>query len=141
VTRIEWDGTLQRRMVDTACRGGGLQWEDLAARALAIRPVCRPVPRLPVYRVRVDDVVVQAAEHDLTAALLDLITAVLALGEGLLASWPDPAPLPHRRAVSVAACPADAEATRRHPRRIPSRRAGRQALHFRWSVVAALMNA
>jgi hypothetical protein len=34
--------------------------------------------------ISVDDAVVQAAEHDLTGALLDLITAVLALGEELL---------------------------------------------------------
>jgi hypothetical protein len=83
VTRIEWDGTMQRRMVDTAQRSDGPQWEDLAARALAILPLYRPVPRIPVYHVNVDGSVVQAAEHDLTGALLDLITAVLALGEEL----------------------------------------------------------
>lgn len=88
VTRIEWDGTMQRRMVDTAHRGDGPQWEDLAARALAILPLYRPVPRIPVYYVKVDDTVVQAAEHDLTGALLDLITAVLALGEKLLRRTP-----------------------------------------------------
>ena len=88
MTRIEWDGTVQRRMVDTADRIDGAQWEKLAARALAILPLCRPVPRIPVYRVRVDDAVVQAAEHDLTSALLDLITAVLALDEELLPARP-----------------------------------------------------
>jgi len=88
VTRIEWDGTMQRRMVDTADRIDGAQWEELAARALAILPLCRPVPRIPAYHVRVDDAVVQAAEHDLTSALLDLITAVLALGEELLPARP-----------------------------------------------------
>jgi hypothetical protein len=86
VTRIEWDGTMQRRMVDTAQRGDAPQWEDLAARALAILPPYRPVPRIPIYHVKVDDTVVQAAEHDLTGALLDLVTAVLALGEELLRS-------------------------------------------------------
>ncbi len=85
MTRIEWDGTMRRRMVDTARRGDGPQWEDLAARALTIVPPYRPVPRLPVYHVRVDQIVVQAAEHDLTAALLDLMTAVPALGEELSA--------------------------------------------------------
>jgi len=59
------------------------QWEDLTARALAVLPLYRPVPRTPVYHIRVDDTVVQAAEHDLTGALLDLITAVLALGKEL----------------------------------------------------------
>jgi hypothetical protein len=88
VTRIEWDGTMRRRMVDTAGRIDGAQWEELAARALAILPLYRPVPRIPIYHVRVDDAVVEAAEHDLTGALLDLITAVLALGEELLPSPP-----------------------------------------------------
>jgi hypothetical protein len=49
VTRIEWDGTMQRRMVDTAQRGDGPQWEDLTGRALALLPLYRPVPRAPVY--------------------------------------------------------------------------------------------
>jgi hypothetical protein len=84
VTRIEWDGTMQRRMVDTAQRGDGPQWEDLTGRALALLPLYRPVPRAPVYHLRAGDTVVQAAEQDLTGALLDLITAVLALGEDLL---------------------------------------------------------
>jgi hypothetical protein len=108
VTRIEWDGTMQRRMVDTAGRIDGAQWEELAARALAVLPLYRPVPRIPVYHISVDDAVIQAAEHDLTGALLDLITAVLAFGEELLpqharqgfaghspglwkAAWPAPA--------------------------------------------------
>jgi hypothetical protein len=83
VTRIDWDGAMHRRMVDTVGRIDGARWDELAARALAILPLYRPVPRIPVYHIRVDDVVVQAAEHDLTGALLDLITAVLALGEEL----------------------------------------------------------
>jgi hypothetical protein len=83
VTRIERDGTMQRRKVDTARRSDGPQWEDLTARALAVLPLYRPVPRTPVYHIRVDDTVVQAAEHDLTGPLLDLITAMLALGEEL----------------------------------------------------------
>jgi hypothetical protein len=84
VTRIGWDGTMRRRVVDTAQRGDGPQWEDLAARAVAVLPPYRPVPCVPIYHVSVGDTVVQAAEHDLTGALLDLITAVLALGEELL---------------------------------------------------------
>jgi len=45
----------------------------------------RPVPRIPVYHLNVDGSVTQAAEHDLTGSLLDLTTAVLALGEELSA--------------------------------------------------------
>jgi len=96
VTRIGWDGTMQRRMVDTAQRSDSRQWEDLAARALALLPLYRPVPRVPVYHVRVDDQVVQAAERDLAGALRDLITAVLSQGEELLAAgW-----LPRRNAAA-----------------------------------------
>ena len=83
MTRIEWDGTMQRRMVDTAQRADGPQWEDLAARAMAILPPYTPVPRTPVYHVRVDDQVMLAAEHDLTGSLLDLVIAVLTMGDVL----------------------------------------------------------
>jgi len=53
----------------------------LTARALAVLPLYRPVRGTPVYHIRVDEGAVQAADQDLTGALLDLITAVLALGE------------------------------------------------------------
>jgi hypothetical protein len=82
VTRIEGDGTMQRRMVDTARCSDGSEWEDLAARALAVRPPYRPVPGRPVYHVGLDDgTVVLAAEDDLRGLLLDLVTAVLAMGD------------------------------------------------------------
>jgi hypothetical protein len=80
VTRIEWDGTMQRRMVDTVGRDDGPQWEDLAARAVATLPFYTPVPRTPIYHVSVDDRVIMAAEHNLTGSLQDLVTAVLAMG-------------------------------------------------------------
>ena len=81
-TRIEQDGTVRRRMVDTARCSGGPQWEDLAVRALAVPPSYRPVPCAPVYHVGLDDgTVVLVAEHDLCGPLLDLVTAVLAVGE------------------------------------------------------------
>jgi hypothetical protein len=81
-TRIEWDGTMQRRMVDTAHASGGPQWEDLAARALAVPPPYRPASGTSVYHVGVDDgTVVLVAEHDLCGPLRDLVTAVLAVGD------------------------------------------------------------
>jgi hypothetical protein len=84
VTRIEWDGTMQRRMVDTAQRSGGPQWEDLAARALAVPPPYRPVPGTPIDHVSLDNgMMVLVAEHDLCGPLLDLVTAVLAMGDAV----------------------------------------------------------
>jgi hypothetical protein len=80
VTRIEPDGTMQRRVVDTAWRDDGAQWEDLAARALAFRPPYRPIPGSAVYHVSVDDQVVQVGEYDLDGPLRDLVTVVLAMG-------------------------------------------------------------
>jgi hypothetical protein len=81
VTRIGPDGTMRRRMVDTAASGAAGPWEELIARALAAAPLYRPVPGDPVYYLRVDDQVVLVAEHDLSGALYDLVTAVLAIGE------------------------------------------------------------
>ena len=40
----------------------------------------RPAPGIAVYHIRLDDYVVMAAEHDLAGPLLDLVTAVMALG-------------------------------------------------------------
>jgi len=111
-TRIEWDGTMQRRMVDTAHASGGLQWEDLAARALAAAPPYCPAPGTPVYHVGVDDgTVVLVAEHDLCGPLLDLVTAVLAMGEAVLARAAGFAGLPqaplgsHRDAAAASGTP------------------------------------
>ena len=81
VTRIGPDGTMRRRMVDTAASGDAGLWEELIARALAAPPPYRPVPGGPVYHLRVDDQVVLVAEHDLAGPLYDLVTAVLAIGE------------------------------------------------------------
>lgn len=79
-TRIEPDGTMQRRMVDTARQSDHRPWEDLAARAVAAPVPYSPAPGIAVYHVRVDDYVVMAAEHDLAGPLLDLVTAVMTLG-------------------------------------------------------------
>ena len=80
VTRIEPDGTMQRRMVDTTGQGNRLQWEDLAARAIGVPVPYRPAPGIVVYHIKVDDYAVMAAEYDLNGPLLDLATAVMALG-------------------------------------------------------------
>jgi hypothetical protein len=91
VTRIGRDGTMDRRMVDTAASSDAGPWEDLIARALASPPLYRPVPGDPVYQVRVDEQVVLVAEHDLSGSLYDLVTAVLALGEALHRAGGQPA--------------------------------------------------
>ena len=75
---------MQRRMVDTAHCSGGPQWEDLAARALAVPPRYRPIPGTPIYHVSLDDgTVVVVTEQDLRGPLLDLVTAVLAMGDAV----------------------------------------------------------
>jgi hypothetical protein len=82
-TRIEQDGTMQRRMVDTARRDDDRLWEDLIARALASVPPYQPVPGTAVYHLSVDGHTVQVGEDDLDGALRDLATLVLAMGEDL----------------------------------------------------------
>jgi hypothetical protein len=80
VTRISQDGTMGRRVVDTAASGGAGQWEELTARALAAPPPYNPVPGEHVYPLRVGDQEVLVAEHDLSGPLYDLVTVVLAIG-------------------------------------------------------------
>jgi hypothetical protein len=79
-TRIEQDGTMQRRMVDTARQSDRRLWEDLAIRAIAAPVPYRPARGIVVYHISVDGYVIMASEHDLAGPLLDLVTAVMALG-------------------------------------------------------------
>jgi hypothetical protein len=81
VTLIGPDGTMRRRMVDTAAPSHTGPWEELLARALAALPPYRAVPGGALCHLRVDDQVVLVAEQDLSGPLYDLITAVLAIGE------------------------------------------------------------
>jgi hypothetical protein len=81
VTRIGPDGTMRRRMVDTAMSGDAGRWEELIGRALAAPPPYRPVLGGPVYHLRVGDQGVLVSGRDLSGPLYDLVTAVLAIGE------------------------------------------------------------
>ena len=96
MTWIEWDGTINGAWSipsSEVTAGSG------RISPPALWPCCRSTGRFresPIYHVRVDDQVVQAAERDLAGALRDLITAVLSQGEELLAaSW-----LPRRNAAA-----------------------------------------
>lgn len=73
MTRIERDGAMQRRVVDTCAPGwsDGPDWEDLARRALAVPPPCSAgsgLSPVPGQRGRRRQVLV--AEHDLRGLLL-----------------------------------------------------------------------
>lgn len=82
MTRIEQDGIMQRRVVNTARRIDAPRWEGLAVRALLQPPPYHPVPGAPIYHVSLDDgTVAMVAEHDLCGPLLDLVTAVLEVGD------------------------------------------------------------
>jgi hypothetical protein len=82
VTRIEQDGTMLRRVVSTARRIDASRWEGLVGRALAQPPPYHPVPGAPIYQVSLDDgTVATVAEHDLCGPLLDLVIAVLEMGD------------------------------------------------------------
>jgi hypothetical protein len=89
-TRIDWDGAMLRRVVDTAHCSDGPRWEDLACRALAAPPPYRADPGAVIYQVSLDgDREVLVTEHNLDGLLLDLVTAVLAMGEEI-SGRPDP---------------------------------------------------
>jgi len=82
VTRIGPDGTVWRRMINTAERPDGDQWETQVTDALAAEPPpYRPAAGSPVCHVRMDNHVVLVAEDDLAGPLRDLATAVLAVGD------------------------------------------------------------
>jgi hypothetical protein len=83
VTQVEADGTMWRRMIDTAVQGDAGRWQQLIARALAVPAPYRPVPGNPIYHLRLGDREVLIADHDLCGPLLDLVTAVLAFGEAM----------------------------------------------------------
>jgi hypothetical protein len=57
------DGTVQRRMVDTAQRGDSPQWGDLAAGPWRTRPVSAAA----ACHISVDDHMTQAGQYDLDA--------------------------------------------------------------------------
>jgi hypothetical protein len=82
VTPIGPDGTMRRRMVGTAASSNTGAWGGLLVRVLAAAPPYRAVPGGPVCHLRVDDQVALVAERDLSGPLYDLVTAVLAIGEG-----------------------------------------------------------
>lgn len=81
VTLIGPDGSLVRRMVNTAASSDPGAWEELLVRALASLPPYRAVPGRAVCHLRVDDQVALVAEDDLSGPLYDLVNAVLALGQ------------------------------------------------------------
>lgn len=80
VTRIGSDGSVRRRVLDTAGRADTGRWEGLVGRAPAAAPPYRSILGSTVYHLRVDDYVVVVGEHDLAGPLRDLVTAVLAEG-------------------------------------------------------------
>jgi hypothetical protein len=80
VTRIEPDGTMCRRMVETAQQSDPKNWDDLAARALAAQPPYRPVPGTAIYHLCVAGGIIQVGEYDLEGPLRDLVIVVLAIG-------------------------------------------------------------
>jgi hypothetical protein len=84
VTQIESDGTITRRMVDTAARSDALQWEELAERALAVPLPYRPAPGGVIYHLRVGERDLMVAEDDLVGPTRDLVAAVMTLGDAVL---------------------------------------------------------
>jgi hypothetical protein len=83
VTRIGPDGTMRRRMADTAVSGEVGPWEELIARALAAPPPNRPGTPGPVYHLRAGERGVLVAGHDLSGPLYELVTAVPSAGRHL----------------------------------------------------------
>ncbi|MBO0775930.1 MAG: hypothetical protein J2P34_06405 [Actinobacteria bacterium] len=83
VTYVAADGAILRRTVDTAGRHDARMWEELVEQAaLPFPPAYRPAPGSAVYHVRAEDQAILVAEDELVGPLRELVTAVLAEGEG-----------------------------------------------------------
>ncbi len=83
VTRVSGDGAILTRTVNSDRREDAARWEHLAEdAALGTPPPYRPAPGAPVYRIQADEQDVDVAEPDLEGPLRDLVTAVIAEGDG-----------------------------------------------------------
>ena len=84
VARVDGDGSVLARTVDTARRQDAGRWTRLAEdAALYVPPPYRPQPGEAVYRIQAGGIAALVAERDLQGPLLDLTAAVLAEGD----SW------------------------------------------------------
>ena len=79
VSRVEGDGSVLTRTVDTADLQDSGRWIQLAEdAALHMPPRYRPQPGEAVYRIQAGGLAALVAEGDLRGPLLDLTEAVLA---------------------------------------------------------------
>jgi hypothetical protein len=62
VTQIAWDGSLRRRVLDTAGLPDAARWETLIGQILAAPPPYRAAPGRPVYVIHAGDRAIVAAE-------------------------------------------------------------------------------
>ena len=82
VSRVNGDGSVLTRSVDTEGREDSERWTDLAERAaLHTPPPYRPEPGESVYRIQAGGLSVMTAEQDLQGALRELSIAVLVEGD------------------------------------------------------------
>ncbi len=81
VTRIASDGSIRRRVLDTAGRSDGARWEELVRQTPASPPPYRPAPGDTVYQINVGERTATVAEDDITGPLRELVMAVLAEGD------------------------------------------------------------
>ncbi len=79
VTKVNGDGSVLARTVDTAGRQDPGRWTQLAEdAALHIPPRYRPRPGEAVYRIEAGGLAALVAEQDLQGPLRDLTEAVFA---------------------------------------------------------------
>ena len=77
VTQIAWDGSLCRRVLDTAGLPDAGRWESLIEQILAVPPPYRAAPGRPVYVIHAGDRAIVVGEDNLIGSLRDLVRAIL----------------------------------------------------------------
>ena len=77
VTQIAWDGSLFRRVLDTAGLPDAGRRESLIEQILAVPPLYRAAPGRPIYVIDAGDRAIVLGEDNLIGSLRDLVMAIL----------------------------------------------------------------
>ena len=80
VTKIGWDGTISRRVLDTWQLQDADRWETLIQQILASPPQYQAALGSAIYVIHSGDRAVLVGEHDLTGPLEALVRMIVAGG-------------------------------------------------------------
>jgi hypothetical protein len=86
ITEIGWDGSIRRGALDISRLIDAGRWENLIEQVLAVPPPYRATPGSAVYVIHAGNRAVLVGEENLIGSLQELVTTILAAGDGALAA-------------------------------------------------------